>query len=192
MRGKVPVFATLLVGAAVATMIGLGVWQLQRAEWKQALITRYSKALSIASEVAWPRDRQAFDDALYRRSSLVCGHVTKMSAHAGRSANGQAGWMHIAHCQTQGGGEAAVALGWSRTPKVRPWDGGRVSGYIAPTGEGIRLVASPPEAGLVQLRRPDPNDMPNNHMIYVWQWFFFAVTAAVIYVLALRKRWREE
>jgi surfeit locus 1 family protein len=30
---KVPLIPTLVVLAAVATMIALGVWQLQRAEW---------------------------------------------------------------------------------------------------------------------------------------------------------------
>jgi len=33
---------------------------------------------------------------------------------------------------------------------------------------------------------------PNNHLSYAIQWFFFAATALVIYVLALRKRWREQ
>ena len=50
--------------------------------------------------------------------------------------------------------------------------------------------AAPPQAGLEQLAAPDPNDLPNNHLMYAGQWFFFALTALVIYVLALRKRWR--
>jgi surfeit locus 1 family protein len=36
--------------------------------------------------------------------------------------------------------------------------------------------------------RPDPNDIPNNHLSYAVQWFLFALTALVIYGLALRKR----
>ncbi len=39
---------------------------------------------------------------------------------------------------------------------------------------------------------PDPNDLPNNHLAYAGQWFFFALTALVIYWLALRRRWREK
>jgi surfeit locus 1 family protein len=34
--------------------------------------------------------------------------------------------------------------------------------------------------------------VPNNHLSYAIQWFFFATTAVVIYVLALRKRWRDK
>ena len=51
---------------------------------------------------------------------------------------------------------------------------------------------APPQAGLTQLAAPDPRDVPNNHLSYAVQWFLFAVTALVIYGLALRKRWREQ
>jgi surfeit locus 1 family protein len=30
--------------------------------------------------------------------------------------------------------------------------------------------------------------MSNNHLLYAGQWFFFALAAAVIYVLALRRK----
>ena len=30
--------------------------------------------------------------------------------------------------------------------------------------------------------------MPNNHLAYAVQWFLFALTALVIYAIALRKR----
>jgi surfeit locus 1 family protein len=39
--------------------------------------------------------------------------------------------------------------------------------------------------------RPNPDDVPNNHMAYAVQWFLFAAAAAVIYLLALRKRQAE-
>jgi cytochrome oxidase assembly protein ShyY1 len=58
-------------------------------------------------------------------------------------------------------------------------------GVVAP---GPRLVADPPLAGLAANARPDPSDIPNNHLSYAVQWFLFAVTALVIYLLALRKR----
>ena len=38
------------------------------------------------------------------------------------------------------------------------------------------------------MARPDPSDLPNNHLAYAGQWFFFAITAFIIYVLALRRR----
>ena len=39
-----PILPTLIVAAAVATMIGLGVWQLQRAAWKERLLAEYVAA----------------------------------------------------------------------------------------------------------------------------------------------------
>lgn len=83
---------------------------------------------------------------------------------------------------------ADVALGWSRSSTPPQWDGGGVSGVIAP---GPRLVAMTPIAGLEQLALPDPADVPNNHLAYAGQWFFFALTALVIYGLAIRKRMKE-
>ena len=55
---------------------------------------------------------------------------------------------------------------------------------IAP---GPRLVADPPVAGLQANAVPDPSDLPNNHLSYAGQWFLFAATALVIYVLAVRR-----
>jgi len=49
-------------------------------------------------------------------------------------------------------------------------------------------VASPSQAGLTQLALPDPGDLPNNHLSYAMQWFFFALSAVTVYVLALRRR----
>jgi surfeit locus 1 family protein len=53
-------------------------------------------------------------------------------------------------------------------------------------------VIGRPVAELAPLAPPDPADIPNNHLAYAGQWFFFALTALVIYVLALRRRWRTE
>jgi surfeit locus 1 family protein len=64
-----------------------------------------------------------------------------------------------------------------------------VTGVISPGGPaGARLVADPPLAGLEANAKPDPSNIPNNHLAYAVQWFFFALTALVIYALALRKR----
>jgi surfeit locus 1 family protein len=190
MSKRLPLLPTLLVAAAVATMLALGVWQLQRKEWKESLLAHYRQAQVMSSDIPWPRDPSEYEGALYRHSSLTCDRVTHTSAIAGRSVQGEAGWAHVAHCELDGGGAADVALGWSREPADAEWAGGKALGFIAPAGEGVRLVAAPAQAGLQQLAAPDPNELPNNHLSYAVQWFFFAATALVIYVLALRKRLR--
>ena len=48
--------------------------------------------------------------------------------------------------------------------------------------------ASPP---LQPSAPPSIGDIPNNHLGYAFQWFFFAAAALVIYLLALRGRRRD-
>lgn len=190
-RRRIPVFASLVVLAAVAVMVRLGFWQLDRLEQKEALLARYAQAQGLSSDVPWPADDAAAQLVLYRHTRITCGQVVNLRTIAGRSANDEAGWAHLATCELPGGGTAEVALGWSRDPADRTWGGGEVGGIIGPAGTGAKLVASPPLAGLEQLAAPDPGDIPNNHLAYAWQWFLFALTALVIYAIALRARWRK-
>lgn len=185
---RLPLVPTIIVGIAVAVMISLGVWQLQRKAWKEGLIVRYQAAQAMSSQVPWPRTAGEAEQALYRHSTLFCDRATGASAIAGRSASGESGWAHVVTCRIDGGGEAQVALGWSKESADVAWSGGEVSGLVAPATEGARLIAVPPQAGLEQLAAPDPAEVPNNHLSYAVQWFFFAATAVMIYALALRKR----
>jgi surfeit locus 1 family protein len=189
---RVPLLPTLVVAAAVAMMIGLGVWQLQRLQWKEALLARYHLAQAMNSDVPWPRDKAAMQRSLFRWSRLTCERVLGMRGTAATSIKGESGMAWIADCEIDDGGRAEVALGWARPPREYSWSGGEVSGTIGPGGKygGILYAAqTPPE--LERLTPPDPASVPNNHLSYAIQWFFFALTATVIYVLALRKRWRE-
>ena len=72
---KLPLIPTIVVLAAVATMVALGIWQLQRAEWKEALIARYERAQEMSSQVAWPADSSENEAALYRYSGFDCARV---------------------------------------------------------------------------------------------------------------------
>ncbi len=188
MSARLPLLPTLLVAAAVAMMIALGVWQLGRSEEKAALLARYGAAEASPGIVPYPATPAQGEQVLYRRSALDCTEALSVRETAGRSARGEPGWAVIARCRLPGGETTEVALGWSRAPGGPVWSGGRVNGIIAPAGEGTRLVASPPQAGLAELARPDPGNLPNNHLSYAVQWFFFAGTAIVIYLLALRRR----
>lgn len=184
---RVPLLPTLVVLAAVAVMVALGFWQLDRLQQKEALLARYASSASVSNEVPFEPDSAQFEANLYRRSSVECVAVEGIAARAGHDAKGRTGWAHIARCRRAGGDVIDVALGWSENPVSPTWQGGKVSGTIAP---GPRLVADPPLAGLEANARPDPNDMPNNHLAYAVQWFLFALTALVIYAIALRRRLR--
>lgn len=186
---RIPIVPTLVVLVAVAAMIGLGIWQLQRRAWKEALIARYAAVRADSPEVPWPRDPQAVEAALFRRSSVWCDQVLATTSIAGRSARGEQGVAQVATCRIDGGGQVDVALGWAVQPAPVSWAGGKVSGIVASGAQHTaRLIADPPQAGLAPLARPDPRDVPNNHLAYAVQWFLFATVAAVIYALALAKR----
>ena len=182
---RFPWFATLVVLAAIAVMVRLGFWQLDRLHQKEALLARYAAAQGLSAEVAWPADAGAAEQSLYRRARVDCLAASSPSVIAGQNAQGTPGMAHVVQCRLAGGGQARVVLGWSREPSVPVWNGGTVTGWIAP---GPRLVADPPLAGLVANARPDPSNIPNNHLSYAVQWFLFAATALVIYAIALWKR----
>ena len=187
---RLPVIPTLLVALAVATMIGLGIWQLQRKEQKEALLSRYESAVGLPA-VAWPTVPDPAALPLFRRSSLICVRVVKIETVSGSNAAGKAGFAHVASCQTgdAGGPDAIVAFGWSERPQSPKWDGGPVTGIIAPYGaQRIKLVSTDAVEGLDKLAEPSPSQIPNNHLLYAIQWFIFATAATIIYILALRKR----
>ncbi|GMN14662.1 SURF1 family protein [Altererythrobacter sp. MTPC7] len=188
MTKKLPLIPTIIVLVAVLVMIRLGFWQLDRADEKDAMLARYAGAGEIAAPVRYPRSEEAAEPVLYRRSSVECERVVERRATAGTSERGAKGWAQIARCELAGGGETEIALGWTRAPGGPQWTGGQVTGIIAP---GPRLLADPPRAGLIALAPPDPADLPNNHLAYAGQWFFFALTALVIYFLAIRRRLRD-
>lgn len=187
MRG-IPIAATVIVLVAVGVMIWLGFWQLGRAEEKAELIAQAQTALAEPVEVEFPYggdDRNLW----FRRSMVDCRKVLSIEAIAGTSSTGAKGWAMRAACSL-GESDAAylVDIGFSQTPATPDWDGGLVRGVIA---EGPRLVANPAVAGLEPLASPDPKDLPNNHLAYAGQWFFFALTALVIYGFAVRARMRK-
>ena len=186
MTRRVPIIPTIIVLAAVATMIALGIWQLGRRAEKEALLVSYTAAAGESRVVPFPIAGDGAD-VWFRRSEVYCLSVLSIEPFAGTAATGQKGWVQRASCKVNEDAAVMVDLGFSRDLANSDWSGGKVSGVIAP---GPRLVADPPQAGLQPLAKPDPGDLPNNHLAYAGQWFFFALTALVIYVLALKRRRR--
>jgi surfeit locus 1 family protein len=186
MTRRIPIIPTIIVAAAVVTMIGLGIWQLGRRAEKEALIARYEAAVGTGEMAPFPMEGEG-EDVLFRRSVIACNAVKSIKAVSGTSAGGEKGWVHRAACAASIDTTIPVDLGFSRDLAAPAFAGGTVTGIIAP---GPRLVADPPMAGLQPMAKPDPGDLPNNHLAYAGQWFFFALTALVIYVLAIRRRAR--
>lgn len=189
---RLPIIPTLIVALAVAIMVGLGIWQLGRADEKAALIAQYSQ-VKDAQTIAWPLSPDPDNPPLYRKSGFECLEVVNWRQTSGRNINDAPGLVHVATCRIAGAdnAEAQFVAGWSKAPVTPQWQGGAVTGIIAPDGGAvIRLVADKAVTGLQNLAPPSPEDLPNNHLAYAVQWFLFAAIAAIIYLLAVRGRAR--
>lgn len=200
---RFPVIATMLVALAVAAMIGLGVWQLQRRTEKLAEL-RTLAANPAKPPIAFP-DPPIGDDLLFRHATAFCLKPITFSTEGA----GNAGFRIIAQCATGAAGPGfPVQLGTTRDAEFKPvWAGGKVSGRISHAPSHVPLIAGlfgrqPPRTLLLVLDTPAPgltaNDtpsielIPNNHLAYAVQWFLFAVVALVIYAIALWRRQRKE
>ena len=117
---RVPIIPTIIVLLAVAIMVRLGFWQIDRLHQKEAMIARYTAALATPGEVAWPGTPAEAPAAFYRRSRVTCDTVGDVSARTGRNAAGQSGWAHTVACGLGGstGGAVSVVLGWSNGPEL--------------------------------------------------------------------------
>ncbi len=187
-RLRIPLLPTLLVLSAVAAMVALGIWQLQRLHWKEGLLAEYAAAGGRPA-VAFPRI-PTDQTLLFRRSEAFCLQPVAWRASAGRNRAGQSGWRHIADCRTGAEGPGfAVDMGWSnRADAPTGWKGGEVSGIIGPDRGGqVLLVSDGAAPGLQPSAPPSLDEIPNNHLAYAVQWFLFAAVAVVIYALALAR-----
>ena len=195
---RVPIIPTLIVAAAVATMIGLGIWQLHRATWKGALLAEYSRAMTLPAVdldplLAGGRPLPAIS---FRRALVTCdARDVAVDPRAGRSAADVSGQAYYVPCRPGAAGPAGrlrVNAGWADRPDAvaRLSLHGIVAGRLSLVGEDgpITLTAATAAPPLAPSQPPGLDNIPNNHLLYALQWFFFALTAAVIYGLALRKR----
>lgn len=200
---RLPILATLVVLVAVAAMVALGLWQLQRRAEKAALIARAEANLNRPVQ---PLPTRIDDTLLFAQVTAGCAAIERWTMGAGRAADGSSGYRHIAACRTATGQRFAVDMGVAADPKFHPrWSGGPVQGTLshAPGGATLldrmtgnaappapMIVSDTPAPGLKASRRPDPASLPDNHLAYAIQWFAFALAAIIIYLLALRRRSR--
>lgn len=191
---RLPVIPTIIVLAAVALMIGLGIWQLHREKWKEGLLAQYGQAEKLPP-ITWPTVPLRNDQLpLFRHATGVCLRIVGHRAVAGENHAGEPGYSQIVDCTTGAEGPGmSVEVGWSKNPNAKVnWNGGPVSGVIGPDRlTRMRLVAASAPPGLEPAAPPSLSSIPNNHRSYAIQWFAFAVIALVIYVLALRRRMSE-
>ena len=207
MSNRWPIVPTIIVALACVTMIALGVWQIMRAQERDRQAVTHALNSRNAEPITFPELGPVPDEMLYRASGITCLEVTGWQPTGGTAADGTRGFRFIATCRTGAEGPGVlVDMGVSADPETRPdWSGGPVSGRItlAPQEAGMLaqlfrtlppapplLVADRAAPGLLVSAAPDPTTRGNSSWAYAIQWFLFALAAGVIYLLALRRRWR--
>ena len=198
---RLPLLPTLIVAAAVATMIGLGIWQLRRAEWKERLLAEYALASTMPAVDLDPLldGEMRLPPLSFRRALVSCrADDVAPDIRAGRSAADQPGQAYFVPCRPGAPGLAGrirVNAGWApRHDAVRRLSlDGIVAGRLGLVEEDgpITLTAASAAPPLAPSAPASIASISNNHRLYALQWFFFAVAALVIYLLALRKRGKD-
>jgi cytochrome oxidase assembly protein ShyY1 len=192
---RLPIAATILVAAAVALMVGLGIWQLQRAKLHAAQLHSY-QAASRLPPIAFPTAPvESTALPLYRYATGNCLRVVGRRTAAGANRTDEPGFLMIVECQTGAEGPGmSVEVGWSKNPNAAiSWKGGLVSGIIVPDSKSrMRLVAASPVPGIEPSAIPTPTVRitPARNRGYALTWFALAAAALVVYGLAVRKHLR--
>ena len=187
---RLPLIPTLFTLAGLPLLIALGVWQLHRAEWKEALLARLTSAAHAPQEDV--SARALTPDLAFRhvKMALSCA-PQKPIQRAGEARDGRSGYAQQLMCQTPKGEAVLLVAGWSARidPLWQPPQTVQLTGTLVERqGQAPlwSLVAAPPIAPLEASAPPSVETIPNNHRGYAFQWFAFAAILLVIYGFYLR------
>lgn len=195
---RLPIFPTIIAAAAVAMLFGLGVWQLQRAKWKEGVIAHFAAAQKLPP-ITFPTVPLRTDQLpLFRYATALCLRPIGQRATVGENRQGEPGYVQIIDCATGAEGPGmSVEVGWSKNPNAKVnWRGGLVSGIIVPDRVSrMRLVAATAPTGLEPSKVPDVSTVsaitPAGHRGYAATWFALAVVALAVYAVAVRKHTKD-
>jgi len=206
---KIPIVPTIIVVAAAALCVWFGFWQIGRAIERDARIEAIKERVELPALTLNEVQPELIEEVYYRRLSGNCARVIGWDVSSGRSESNGPGWRYVARCATSDGQPGfSVDMGVSRQPDLTPdWTGGPVVGFGRSLADnrtvfqrlfhekppaGLLIVAETPAPDLYNSKQPDPEEETNTSWSYAGQWFFFALTALLIYWLAIRRRWRDE
>jgi surfeit locus 1 family protein len=226
---RLPFWPTAITVLAVALCIGLGIWQIQRLAWKEALLADIESGLSapprpLPAALSEPRAWS------YVRVTVTgrFDHGRELHLYAANTG-GRPGYHILTPLLREDGPAVLVDRGWvppaAKDPAARA--AGQVAGTVTlsgiariPTGPGpltpdpdipgnqwfavdlpaMAAVLEMPLAPILVEADDTPNpgglpvggqtrlDIPNNHLTYAITWFLLALSAAVIYVVYVRRR----
>ncbi len=161
-RFKFSLVPTLMTVPAVIIMLGLGVWQLQRLQWKTEIMERIAERTAQAPAnfeggLTWDESKDE-----YRRIRLRGSFVHDQELYlAARSRNNNVGFHVITPFVLTNGMAVLVNRGW--VPSERRDPAKRAEGQIKGETDVVALVRLTQKQGMMQ---PD-NDPAKNVWFYV-------------------------
>lgn len=161
---------TLFIGLVLALLVGLGVWQLERREWKEALITKIEarvKAGPVGLDEAIAKAGRG-EDVAYLRVRVEGRFAHEEERYLYALSGNEPGWRVITPLKAQDGVTVLVDRGFVpnglKAPSSRRQ--GQIEGNIGVTG----LVRPPEQQGLFT-----PDNAPSENR---WFWRDFAAIRA--------------
>lgn len=196
---------TAAAGVALAVLLGLGTWQMQRLKWKRDLIARIETARTAPPA----RLETAGRDPTWTRVRLDCRGFRDGRALYGLQ-DGQIVWRLLSLCDAGSGPvmvDRGIIVGFEGavSPPAPPQleTASTVVGVVRPSEGPVAEAAR--AAGWPQARwyvaadaatpasdavrpAPLPTALPNNHLGYAITWYGLAAALIGVYVAHLRKR----
>lgn len=205
-RRRWPIGATVLTAIMLPVLLGLSYWQFAvRRPWKHDLIARLeaAKTLPPVDSDDYDRARRGAVDLQYRRAEVDCrpGRIKPYDLKGGTSASDVGGFLVLIDCALPAGRTKptmVVVAGWTLRPDrvvsldvVTHFTGVLIEHPYGNAPERPQLMLIPTTAvpPLTASRLPTPDDLPDSHLSYAFQWLAFAITLAVVYAVYLRQ-WR--
>jgi surfeit locus 1 family protein len=187
------------------TLISLGVWQLQRKAWKEAVLANIERATSMpAVSVKRLSDLDGLSE--FRRVTLTCANRDQASgvSQSGFNAQSQPATRVFIICPLSSGETVSIQGDWIPDDdlitvsypiariegRLRQWHistwAERLAG-VTNISPGLFKIAVDRRYYVTKVDALPPPP-PNNHFAYAMQWFIFAGVLGVIFTIWMRQQ----
>ncbi len=102
----------LFIIAATALLAGLGVWQLQRLSWKEAIVAKAEDAAKEPPISTLPKDLEQAHNYVYRHATLEGRFISEYPLRIHASRKGVYGYNYLLPFMENAGGMVLVDLGF--------------------------------------------------------------------------------
>jgi cytochrome oxidase assembly protein ShyY1 len=161
-KAKSIVFHVIILGTIIGTC-ALGVWQLQRREWKHDVLARLEQSYGHPPEILKSIAENDLNNLSYTHK-IIAGNCNaeNISLQPGRYYQGRAGYHVFCTVKNPAGENLLVMLGWTKLPFSLEGEGGR-----RPDEGDMRIRNSYSSIPLTRLLRSHPLPQGRGKNFYI-------------------------